>query len=89
MIIGMSPNLNKLKNTQIKHNETVLDRVQTNKYLGFMLDEKLSFSDHINYTKTKAIPRLRMLDKYRHVMNRSTKLTLYKTLIAHYSIMQI
>ena len=62
-------------------NETVLDRLQAYKYLGFMLDKKLKVTDHVSYTRTKVIPRIKMLSKYHSILNRHTKLILYKTFI--------
>ena len=46
-----------------------------------MIDDKLSFSSHVEYVKKKVKPRLRMLHKYKYVLNRKLKKTLYKTLI--------
>ena len=46
-----------------------------------ILDPLLSFKDHVSYVPSKVVPRLKMLDKLRHVLTKATKLTLYKTLI--------
>ena len=36
---------------------------------------------HVNYIRSKVVSKLKMLDKYRNVLNEHTKLILYKTLI--------
>ena len=54
------------------------------KYLGVILDKKLLFSRHIDWTKSKAYMRLRILYpllNYRSHLNMRTAITLYKSLI--------
>ncbi len=46
-----------------------------------MLDSKLSFNTHVEYIKSKATPRLKMLHKLKHILSNKTKLMSYKILI--------
>ena len=47
-----------------------------------ILDPCLTFKEHVSYIRSKVVPRLKMLDRLRHILNKHTKITLYKTLIA-------
>ena len=67
MIIRTPVTLNKLNGKE-------LDRVSKYKYLGFMSEDKLNFHEHVNYTRTKVIPRSKTLNKFRNVLNRHSKL---------------
>ena len=66
----------------LKYNATIIERVENYKYLGIKLDYNLTFSEHAMCIRSKVIPRLKMLNKVKQILNRKTKLTLYKTLIA-------
>ena len=46
-----------------------------------MLDEKLSFSDHVEMVKSKVTKRIGVLGRIRKYINKQTALTLYKTLV--------
>ncbi len=58
-----------------------IERVSHMKYLGVILDDKLTFDEHINYTHSKASQRLGVLRRSREYLDSSTSLTLYKSLV--------
>ena len=58
------------------------------RYLGVILDERLTSKDHVQYIRGKAISRLKILGKTRGLVSSGTSLQLYKTLITrifHYA----
>ena len=58
-----------------------IERVSTFKYLGVLLDEYLSFNDHVDYVVTKASKKLGILRKSREYLDRKTSVLLYKSLV--------
>ena len=58
-----------------------IESVQKFKYLGVILDPTLSFTEHVEYIRNKVIPRLKMLEKTRCMVDKDTSLKLYKSLI--------
>ena len=58
-----------------------IERVYHFKYLGVILDQYLSFNEHIEYLLSKANQKLGVLRKVRKCLNRSLSLTLYKSLV--------
>ena len=51
------------------------------KYLGVILDDHLTFDEHITYIVNKASKKLGVLRRAREFLNRSTKILLYKSLV--------
>ena len=74
--------LNKLGRIELKVDGQLIEHVEKFKYLRIVLDPLLNFKEHISYMGSKIVPRLKMLDKLKHILSRNVKLTLYKTLIA-------
>ena len=81
MILGTPGILKKFDKVNLKYKDSSIEHIKEFKYLGVMVDDKLTFKNHVDYVKKKAIPRLRMLHKYKYVLNVHLKLMLYKTLI--------
>ena len=81
MTFGTPQNLNKFKQLKITYCDQEIEQVESYKYLGIMLDDKLNFSKHAAYIRSKVIPRLRMLGKLKQTISKNLKLLLYKTLI--------
>ena len=72
MFLGKTQNLAKFDDIELSFMETKLQKPEMVKYLGMMLDTKLTFSADIDYLqrKTTGIPRLKMLYKVRKFMSR-------------------
>ncbi len=51
------------------------------KYLGVILDDHLTFDEHITYIINKASKKLGVLRRAREFLNKSTKILLYKSLV--------
>lgn len=61
-----------------------LDLVDQYKYLGVILDDRLSFTKHINYLISLINHRLYILRKIQYYINGGTSLLLFKTMILSY-----
>jgi hypothetical protein len=57
MVFGSNAKLAKLQNINLLINNSPLNRVESFKYLGITLNQKLSRSDHIEATFTKVNQR--------------------------------
>lgn len=58
-------------------NNTAIERVSVYKYLGFKLDDRLSFTEHVMYVKSKIIPFLSILKRTRYLIPESGLLSIY------------
>ena len=58
-----------------------IERVSSIKYLGVILDEHLTFEEHISHVHNKASKKLGILYKSKDYLDRPTKILLYKSLI--------
>ena len=61
-------------------NNTSVNKVSKRKHLGVILDNKLSFNDHIEHAIGKSIKGLNVNRKLNHYLPRKTLLTIYKSL---------
>ena len=58
-----------------------IDRVNSFKYLGIILDEHLSFNEHVDYVVSKTSKKLGVIRKSREFPDRKTSLILYESLV--------
>ena len=79
--------------TRIKHNLrniTICDMnvtcTKNTKFLGVIIDNKLRWSDHINYIKNKISKSIGIINKTRNFLNKNTLRNLYYTFIYPYLI---
>ena len=77
--------------TRIKHNLrniTICDMnvtcTKNTKFLGVIIDNKLRWSDHINYIKNKISKSIGIINKTRNFLNKNTLRNLYYTFIYPY-----
>ena len=61
-------------------NNEVIERVDTFKYLGLIIDRELTFEDYISYAYQKACSTLTALRTTRLCLNKGIALKLYKSL---------
>lgn len=59
-----------------------IQRVATMKYLGVILDEKLNFNEHIDYTIRKAARKFGVLCRINRFLTADAKILIYKSIIA-------
>ena len=74
-------NRNSLKNIEIRINGESLKEVDSAKYLGVHIDNKLSWSVHTNNLKLRLSKGISMLAKIRHYVPESVRRSLYFTFI--------
>ena len=72
---------NKATNVTLKISEQNLDIVDSYKYLGLILDDKLSFQKHLYYTAGRVRYKLRKLKEIRGNIKPHTAVTIFKSLI--------
>ena len=76
----------KIKNINISIDNVQIERVHSFNFLGIMLDESLTWTDHTNMVANK-IPRVTgVLYRLKSVFPKEILLTLYNTLIESYII---
>ena len=61
-----------------------IEKVNKTKFLGVIVDQKLSFSHHIDYIKKKIAKNIGIISKTRNYFDTSTLITLYYTFIYPY-----
>ncbi len=81
MFFGTAAKLSCVETTEIDFVNGTVFVVDEYKYLGMMLDCRLRFDKHVNYVRSKIIPKMKTLGKIRKFVNRSTSLYLYSSLI--------
>ena len=81
MFFGTNHTLPMTENIEISYNGEVVERVAEFKYLGVMVDPRLTFSKHIQMVKNKTFYKIGVLGRIRPFMNATISLVLYKTQI--------
>ena len=64
--------------------QLVITRVRATKFLGVIIDEKLTWKDHISLVRSKLAKTVGILYRVRHLLNRSALLILYCSLFLPY-----
>ena len=67
--------------TIISLNDTVLDRVFSYKYLGFILDERLNFNKHISELCNLLSHKIYLLSKIRKYLTTAASVNIFKSMI--------
>ena len=81
MLFGTTHQLGNIGNLKIEYGNTSIVRVTSFKYLGVVLDSRLTFSDHVCHLKSKTYSKIKLPRRVRNILNQGTALTMYKTLI--------
>ena len=90
MLIGTSQHLNQLdQNPESTPYAIVIDQkevrpVKLVKYLGLIVDDKLTWSQHVDYISSKITRNIGILKRIRHFIPKESLLLLYHTLIESY-----
>jgi hypothetical protein len=71
-------------NNNIVINGKNLNQVQSIRFLGVHLDSHLTWTNHINYIKSKISKGLGIINKVKQLLNKSTLLTLYYSFVYPY-----
>ena len=81
MLIGGPRKLTTLEEFTLTIKEKELDRVNSYKYLGVIINENLSWTDHVDYIKTKVSQRLGVLQRIKHLLQRDTRKLFVKSMV--------
>ncbi len=81
MFFGTTHKLRTIKESHLEFDSECLEIVQSYKYLGIMLDEKLRYDKHVSYLQSKIYPKVRTLGRICCQIGRGTALYLYNALI--------
>ena len=81
MLIGGPRKLNTLEEFTLTSKEKELDRVNSYKYLGVIINENLSWTDHVDYIKNKVSQRLGVLQRITHLLPRDTRELFVKAMV--------
>ena len=81
MVIGSSKNQNSSREITLMIKGKQLDKVTVFKYLGVLINENLSWSDHVDYVISKVSKRLGMLQRIKHLLPVWTRNHLINALI--------
>ena len=81
MLIGGPRKLNTLEEFTLTIKEKELDRVNSYKYLGVIINENLSWTDHVDYIKNKVSQRLGVLQRIKHLLPRDTRELFVKAMV--------
>ena len=81
MLIGTHQRLAPVSDFTVQCNGSVLERVEKYKYLGVVLDQNLSWKEHVEYIGKKISSRLGMLRKARKILPRNACMTLYNAIV--------
>ena len=81
MLIGTHQRLYTVDSFSVTADNTGLERVDTFKYLGVLMDQTLSWKEHISSMGKKISSRLAILRRAREVLPKSSCRTLYNTMV--------
>ena len=65
-------------------NNSIITRVRATKFLGVIIDEKLTWKDHISFVRSKLAKTVGILYRVIHLLNRSALFILYCSLFLPY-----
>ena len=60
---------------------TTIEKVETMKYLGVIIDNKLNFKEHFEYVNKKMAKKVYFLSRMRKKLDQETKKIIYKSLV--------
>lgn len=64
-----------------KINDQIIEKVEYIKYLGFVIDKKLKFKEHIDYTCKKIGKKIGFFKRIRNKISKTTAINIYNTII--------
>ena len=81
MIFGRS---NQPDHHRVYIDNIVIERVDCNKFLGVIIDSKLSWSDHVSYIRHNMSKNLSVMHRVKWLLNNSALYMIYCTLVLPY-----
>ena len=85
MLIGANWNLSKIGDLlALRISNNLIKRVHKAKYLGLVIDDKLSWKQHIGYISTKIRRNIGIMKRIKDCIPRDSLILLYRTLVEPY-----
>ena len=81
MFFGTHMSLQGTEKIEIKYNKEIVQHVDKYKYLGIMLDPRLTFSKHIEHMRAKTMYRIGVISRARKHISQAVAVMLYKSLV--------
>ena len=81
IVLGSRYEIGTVQDLNLQIGGEKIDWVQSMKYLGVILDDKLTFDEHISQTHTKPSKKLGILQRARDYLDTNTSLLLYESLV--------
>lgn len=83
MVVGKR---NDAHGLELRMNNQCLQQVGVMKYLGVMIDQKMTFKENAEFVKKKVAKKALFMSRMRKNLDKDIKLLLYKTLMQPHSI---
>ena len=81
VLFGSKQKTRKLQNVEIFLDNIKITRTETAKFLGVVIDENLTWKNHINYIENKIAKNVGIIKRVRYLLLEKTLNTLYNTLV--------
>ena len=81
VIYGSSSKVAKFDNVSITVNDSILDRIDSFKYLGVTIQQNLTWSEHIDNISKKFNQHLGLIRRIKFLLPKQARLTLYNSLV--------
>ena len=81
MIIAGRQRLARVEEIELLVNEDTMEQTDSFKYLGIKLNQKMKWSDHIDYIQSKVAKRLGLLKSVKHFLPVRSREIMYNTTI--------
>lgn len=81
MLIGTPGQLKKIENIQLSVNCKYFERVKSFKYLGVIVNENMTWSEHIENIRSKVTQRLGILKRIKHLLPMDIRIIYVNTMV--------
>lgn len=81
MLIGTPGQLKKIENIQLSVNCKYFERVKSFKYLGVIVNENKTWSEHIENIRSKVTQRLGILKRIKHLLPMDIRIIYVNTMV--------
>jgi hypothetical protein len=81
MLIGIRQRLKSFGSLELSIDDHILEREDSYKYLGVIINETLYWADHIDYVRTKLAKRLGIFKRIKHLLPFHARLLVVNSLI--------
>ena len=80
-MIFSSPRKTKAEHDEIKINDNIIEEIESTKFLGVIIDNKLNWNKHVNIAKSKIAKAIGIISKAWKCLSKHTLITLYYSFV--------